>query len=67
VNAPEPQVFQVELDVVARPEPQPGPEAEEELDLAAEMEADWGHEWDSADSAAYQARVEAGLEPEAGS
>ena len=42
------------------------PQAEEELDLAAEAEADWGDEWDNADSAAYQARVEAGLEPEAG-
>jgi hypothetical protein len=40
------------------------PQAEEELALAAEAKADWAHEWDDADSAAYQARVEAGLEPE---
>lgn len=39
------------------------PQAEEELD--ADAEADWAHEWDDADSAVYQARVEAGLEPEA--
>jgi hypothetical protein len=44
----------------------PTPQAEEEPDLAAEAEADWGDEWDDADSAAYHARVEAGLEPEAG-
>jgi hypothetical protein len=31
----------------------------------AEAEADWLDEWDDADSAAYHARVEAGLEPEA--
>lgn len=43
------------------------PQAEEELDAAAiEAEADWADEWDSADSSAYQTRVEAGLEPEAG-
>jgi hypothetical protein len=41
------------------------PQADEELDAAAEAEAEWADEWDSADSAAYQARVEAGLEPEA--
>lgn len=44
------------------------PEAETELDAAeaeAEYEAEWADEWDSADSDAYQARVEAGLEPEA--
>ena len=35
-------------------------------DREAEIEADWAHEWDDADSAAYHARVEAGLEPEAG-
>lgn len=33
----------------------------------AEVEAEWADEWDSEDSNAYQARVEAGLEPEAGS
>jgi hypothetical protein len=42
------------------------PQAEEELALAAAAEADWAAEWDDADSNAYQARVEAGLEPEAG-
>jgi hypothetical protein len=42
------------------------PQAEEELALADEAEADWAAEWDDADSNAYQARVEAGLEPEAG-
>jgi len=31
------------------------------------FDAEWGCEWDCADSDAYQARVEAGLEPEAGS
>jgi hypothetical protein len=53
------------------------PGAEEELDAEAaaeaaldaeaeaEAEAEWADEWDSADSNAYQARVEAGLEPEA--
>ena len=41
------------------------PQAEEELDAAVEAEAEWADEWDCADSAAYQARVEAGLEPEA--
>jgi hypothetical protein len=43
------------------------PQAEEELALAAEAEAeDRAAEWDDADSSAYHARVEAGLEPEAG-
>ena len=37
-----------------------------EPDPEAELEADWLDEWDDVDSAAYQARVEAGLEPEAG-
>jgi hypothetical protein len=32
---------------------------------AAEWEAEWADNWDSADSAAYQTRAEAGLEPEA--
>jgi hypothetical protein len=42
------------------------PQAEEELALAAEVEAERdAPEWDDAESAAYQARVEAGLEPEA--
>ena len=41
-------------------EPEPDP------DLEAEAEAEWADEWDGADSAAYQARVEVGLEPEAG-
>lgn len=43
-------------------------EAEPELEPEAELEADeWDEpEWDSQDSNAYQARVEAGLEPEAG-
>jgi hypothetical protein len=42
------------------------PQAEEELALAAEAEAeDRAPEGDDADSAAYHARVEAGLEPEA--
>jgi hypothetical protein len=57
----------------AKPEPcdQPvpytlTPEAEEELDAVAEAEAELADEWDCADSNAYQARVEAGLEPEAG-
>jgi len=36
--------------------PLPGPAGAE---LAAEAEADWAFEWDDADSAAYQARVEA--------
>jgi hypothetical protein len=40
-------------------------DAAEEAELDAEAEADWAHEWDSADSAAYIDRVEAGLEPEA--
>jgi hypothetical protein len=31
---------------------------------AAEAEAEWADEWDSADSHAYMDRVEAGLEPE---
>lgn len=39
-------------------------DAAEEAELDAEAEADWAHEWDSADSAAYMDRVEAGLEPE---
>jgi hypothetical protein len=39
---------------LAEPEPEP------------ELQPDWSREWDCADSAAYQARVEAGLEPEAG-
>ncbi|MGH3199783.1 MAG: hypothetical protein ACRDNT_28565 [Streptosporangiaceae bacterium] len=33
---------------------------------AAEYDLEWADEWDSADSQAYQARVEAGVEPEAG-
>jgi hypothetical protein len=40
-------------------------DAAEEAELDAEAEADWAHEWDSADSAAYMDRVEAGPEPEA--
>jgi hypothetical protein len=35
----------------AQPEPEPD----------AELEPDWSREWDCADSAAYQARAEAGL------
>jgi hypothetical protein len=46
----------------AQPVPDPDPEPEPD----AELEPDWSREWDCADSAAYQARVEAGLEPEAG-
>jgi hypothetical protein len=43
------------------------PKAEAELaEDELELEPDWSREWDSADSARYQARVEAGLEPEAG-
>jgi hypothetical protein len=42
------------------------PGAEELLEAEAGAEAEWADEWDSADSNAYQARVEAGLEPEAG-
>jgi hypothetical protein len=38
-------------NVVAAPEP-----------TAEEIEADWGHEWDSTDSAVHQARVEHGLD-----
>jgi hypothetical protein len=42
-------------------------QAEEELALAAEADAELdAPEWDDADSNAHQARVEAGLEPEAG-
>jgi hypothetical protein len=33
-------------------------------DAEAEAEAEWADNWDSADSAAYMDRVEAGLEPE---
>jgi hypothetical protein len=40
-------------------------EAEEKADLEAEWEAELADNWDSADSAAYADRVEAGLEPEA--
>ena len=39
---------------------------EADPEAPAEIDADWEHEWDDADSAAYHARVEAGLEPEAG-
>lgn len=39
--------------------------AEAGPDREAEIEADWEREWDDAESAAYHARVEAGLEPEA--
>jgi hypothetical protein len=35
-------------------------------ETAFEVAAEVLDEWDSADSSAYQARVEAGLEPEAG-
>jgi hypothetical protein len=56
----------------AAPEPEDEPvpytltaDAEDMLDAEAEAEAEWLDEWDCADSAAYQARVEAGLEPEA--
>jgi hypothetical protein len=41
----------------------PGYEAARE---AREAQAEWLDEWGGADSVAYQARVEAGLEPEAG-
>ena len=39
--------------------------AEGQAETEAEADADWSDEWDSADSNAYQDRVEAGLEPEA--
>jgi hypothetical protein len=39
---------------------------EADLAEAGQAEADLEDEWDSADSNAYQDRVEAGLEPEAG-
>ena len=41
-----------------------GPGWDPPLGTGPEAEAEWATEWDSADSAAYQARVEAGLEPE---
>jgi hypothetical protein len=41
-----------------------GPGWDTPLATDPEAEAEWADEWDSADSAAYQARVEAGLEPE---
>ena len=47
--------------MITAPDPEPT-----DAELAAEAEADWAHEWDDADSNAYQALVEAGLEPEAG-
>lgn len=34
-------------------------------ELATEWEAEWADNWDCFDSTAYQARIEAGLEPEA--
>lgn len=40
-------------------------ELQADPDPDLEAEAEWADEWDSADSNAYQARVEAGLEPEA--
>lgn len=48
------------------PSRQPAPVFSEPTaaELAAEAEAEWADNWDSADSAAYQDRVEAGLEPE---
>jgi hypothetical protein len=42
-----------------------GPGWDTPLDTGPEAEAEWADEWDSADSAAYQTRAEAGLEPEA--
>ena len=57
--------------VAASPEPEAdadlwtGPEWDAPLDTGPEAEAEWADEWDSADSATYQARAEAGLEPEA--
>jgi hypothetical protein len=55
------QAYWAERDtyIAAGPEPEPA-----EAALAAE--AEWADEWDSADSNADQARVEARLEPEAG-
>lgn len=47
-----------------RQEADPAGEAERQAEYAAEWETE--PEWDDADSAAYHARVEAGLEPEAG-
>ena len=42
------------------------PKAEAELAAPElELEPDWSREWDDADSARYQARLEAGGEPEA--
>ena len=59
----EQQAAELGLDVFGGPLP----DAQEELALAAEAEAELdAPEWDDADSAAYHARVEAGLEPEAG-
>jgi hypothetical protein len=42
-----------------------GAELSLDPEIAYEQAAEILDEWDSADSAAYQARVEAGLEPEA--
>jgi hypothetical protein len=59
VSCPPPVTERQALHLPMR-EPEPDPEAE------AGIEADWLDEWDDADSNAYQARVEAGLEPQAG-
>lgn len=40
--------------------------AADHAEAQAEYEAEWADEWDSEESDAYQARAEAGLEPEAG-
>jgi hypothetical protein len=42
-----------------------GPELSSDAEIAFEQAAEILDEWDSADSSAYQDRVEAGLEPEA--
>ena len=58
-------------DAIPEPEPEAeadlwtGPGWDTPLATDAEAEAEWADEWDSADSAAYQARVEAEPEPEA--
>ena len=66
--APEAEPDQIVFGPSERPVPYaltPEGEAALEAEAEAEAEAEWADEWDSADSNAYQARVEAGLEPEA--
>jgi hypothetical protein len=66
--APDPRELAAAREAWARPAMDPEPDLDTEAaELQAEADAEANApEWDDAESSAYVARVEAGLEPEAG-